>query len=93
MPQKLYVGGLSYTTTEETIHSLFEKHGEVHNTTVIKDRYSGQSKGFAFVEMESGSDATRAIEVLNGSELDGRKITVSEARERTGRGNTENRRW
>ena len=86
MARKLYVGGLSYDTTEDQLREAFAKFGAVESATVIKDRYSGRSKGFGFVEMSSNSEAEEAIRSLNGTLLDGRQITVDHARERPERG-------
>ena len=80
MAKKLYVGGLSYNTTENTLKEAFSQAGTVESATVITDRMSGRSKGFGFVEMSSEEEAQKAIEMLNGKELDGRSITVNEAR-------------
>lgn len=80
MAKKLYVGGLSYDTTEETLKDLFAQTGTVESATIIIDRMSGRSKGFGFVEMASEEEAQKAIETLNGKELDGRNIIVNEAR-------------
>lgn len=82
MAKKLYVGGLSYDTTEGTLKEMFSQAGTVESAAVITDRVSGRSKGFGFVEMSSDEEAKKAIEMLNGKELDGRNITVSEARPR-----------
>ena len=79
MQAKLYVGNLSYNATEEDLRTLFAKYGAVQTAEVIKDRYTGQSKGFAFVEMSTGEEAQKALE-LNGSDFLGRNINVSEAR-------------
>jgi len=86
MARKLYVGGLSYDTTEDQLREAFAKFGAVESATVIKDRYSDRSKGFGFVEMSSNSEAEEAIRSLNGTLLDGRQITVDHARERPERG-------
>jgi cold-inducible RNA-binding protein len=80
MAKKLYVGGLSYDTTEDSLKSFFAEAGAVETATVITDRMSGRSKGFGFVEMASDEEAQKAIEMFNGKELDGRRITVNEAR-------------
>lgn len=80
MAKKLYVGGLSYDTTEGTLKELFSGAGTVESATIIMDRMSGRSKGFGFVEMSSDEEAQKAIETFNGQELDGRSITVNEAR-------------
>jgi len=79
---KIYVGNLSYETTEEDIKSAFEAYGEVKNINVMKDNYSGKSKGFGFVEMAEKADAEKAIAALNGQDLKGRNLNVNEARPR-----------
>lgn len=76
---KLYVGNLNYNASEEDIKQLFAKYGSVTSATIIRDSYSGQSKGFGFVEMSSSEEAEKALE-QNGSDFMGRNITVSEAR-------------
>ena len=80
----IYVGNLSYDATDETIRGAFEPFGEVSSARVVKDKYSGQSRGFGFVEMPGESQAKTAIEGLNGKELQGKEMSVSEARPRTG---------
>jgi RNA recognition motif-containing protein len=80
MASKLYVGGLAYSVTEQELQDLFAEHGTVVSTAVIKDRDSGQSKGFGFVEMSSPEEAQNAIKALNGQDVSGRSITVNEAR-------------
>jgi RNA recognition motif-containing protein len=80
---KLYVGNLSFDTTEDTLRQKFESHGEVSSVNIIKDRDSGQSRGFGFVEMMTKSEAESAMTDLNGSELDGKSLNVNEARART----------
>lgn len=80
MAKKLYVGGLSYNTTEETLKTTFAEAGNVESVAIIIDRMSGRSKGFGFVEMASDEEAQKAIEMFNGKELDGRTVTVNEAR-------------
>lgn len=80
MSKRLFVGSLAWATTDATLKSHFEGAGAVESAAVIMDKMSGRSKGFGFVEMASDSDAETAISKLNGSELDGRKIVVSEAR-------------
>ena len=80
MAKKLFVGGLSYETKEETLKEAFAKVGEVISAIIINDKMSGRSKGFGFVEMTNDEDADKAIETLNGTELEGRKITVNVAR-------------
>jgi len=80
MAKKLYVGNLSYETTEATLSELFRALGEVLSVNLITDRMTGRSKGFAFVEMAEQSAALEAINQLNGREVDGRSIKVNEAR-------------
>lgn len=80
MATKLYVGGLAYSVTEGELEALFAEQGKVVSTAVIKDRDSGQSKGFGFVEMEDAAAAQAAIAALNGKEVSGRSIVVNEAR-------------
>lgn len=80
MAKKLFVGGLSYNTTEDTLRDTFSQAGTVESATVITDRMSGRSKGFGFVEMSSDEEAQKAMEMFNGKELDGRTVTVNEAR-------------
>ncbi|HHO76696.1 MAG TPA: RNA-binding protein [Deltaproteobacteria bacterium] len=80
---KIYVGNLSYEVTEEDLRQALEQFGQVESATIIKDKYSGQSKGFGFVEMASKEQGQAAIEGLNGQELKGRALTVNEARPRT----------
>ena len=80
MEKKLYVGSLSYETTEDSLKELFSKAGTVSSVSVIMDKFSGKSKGFGFVEMSSEEEAKKAIEMFNGKELDGRNIVVDEAK-------------
>ena len=80
MAMKLYVGGLAYSVTEAELEALFAEHGKVVSAIVIKDRDSGQSKGFGFVEMEDPTEAQSAIKELNGKEVGGRSIMVNQAR-------------
>ncbi len=82
---KIYVGNLSYNATEETLQGLFDNYGQVSEVAVITDRDTGRPRGFAFVTMDD-SDARKAIEALNGTDLDGRSITVNEAKPRADRG-------
>ncbi len=77
---KLYVGGLAYSVTDKELESLFGEHGKVVSAVVIKDRDSGQSKGFGFVEIEDIKDGQNAIKELNGKEVSGRSIVVNQAR-------------
>ena len=86
MATKLYVGNLSYDTTEAQLRDAFTAVGEVDSVSLITDRDSGRSKGFAFVEMPNEAEAKSAIEKLNGTEVDGRTMNVSEARPREERG-------
>jgi RNA recognition motif-containing protein len=87
MGTKLYVGNLSYSTTEETLREAFAADGrQVTEVSIITDRMTGQPRGFAFVTMGSPADAEAAISSLDGRELDGRTLKVSEARERQGGG-------
>jgi len=79
----IYVGNLSYEVTEEDLRQAFEGFGEVTSVKIIKDRYSGVSRGFAFVEMAAKAEAESAINDLNGKEVKGRSLTVSEARPRS----------
>lgn len=80
MVKKLYVGGLSYQTTDDTLRAAFAQAGTVVSAVVIKDKFSGQSKGFGFVEMDSEESANAAIDMWNEKELDGRTVKVNEAR-------------
>src|SRR5215813_5248383 len=86
MGKKLFVGNLSFDTTSADLESLFSQAGTCESASVITDRATGRSRGFGFVEMSSQSEAERAMADLHGHELQGRKLTVSEARERTGGG-------
>ena len=80
MAKKLFIGGLSFETTEDALKETFSKAGTVESATIIVDKVSGRSKGFGFVEMSSEEEAQKAIEMFNGKELDGRNVTVNEAR-------------
>ncbi len=82
MAVQIYVGNLNYRMTEEALQELFAKYGEVVSAKIIKDRYSGRSKGFGFVEMENKDDGEKAVQELNESEVDGRNIRVNFARPR-----------
>lgn len=86
MGNKLYVGNLSYNVTSADLEQLFAPHGTVQSAQVIADKFSGQSKGFGFVEMGSSQEAQAAIQALNGQEHDGRALTVNEAKPRENRG-------
>jgi cold-inducible RNA-binding protein len=83
---KLYVGNLAYGVNNSDLENMFTPHGSVQSAQVIMDRDTGRSKGFGFVEMSNGNEATAAINALNGKESDGRALTVNEARPREDRG-------
>ena len=85
MGSKLYVGNLSYNTTSSDLEQLFSQHGQVQSAEVIADRDTGRSKGFGFVQMGSDDEAQAAISALNGQEVDGRALTVNEAKPREDR--------
>ena len=80
MATKLYVGNLPYGVSDTDLEAMFAPHGTVQSAQVIMDRETGRSKGFGFVEMSNGNEATAAITALNGKEVEGRKLTVNEAR-------------
>ncbi len=80
MGSKIYVGGLPYSATEQQLNDLFAAHGSVESARVITDKFTGQSRGFGFVEMASDQEAQAAIGALNGTEFGGRTLTVNEAR-------------
>ncbi|MBF0314703.1 MAG: RNA-binding protein [Oligoflexia bacterium] len=80
MGNKLYVGNLPFSVNDDSLMDLFSKYGSVSSAKVIMDRDTNRSKGFGFVEMSSGDEAQKAIDALNGSEVEGRQITVNEAR-------------
>ncbi len=82
MAVQIYVGNLNYRMTEEALQELFTKYGEVVSAKIIKDRYSGRSKGFGFVEMANKDDGEKAVQGLNDSEVEGRNIRVNFARPR-----------
>jgi cold-inducible RNA-binding protein len=84
--KRIYVGNLSYQTTEEALESAFAAFGTVGNVSIVRDRETGQSRGFGFVEMDDDTQATAAIDGLNGTQVDGRRLTVNEARLRAGGG-------
>ena len=86
MSKKLFVGGISWNTTDDGLRSAFEQYGEVTDAKIITDRETGRSRGFGFVTFAEDGDAENAVESMNGSELDGRTLNVNEARERTGGG-------
>ena len=83
MGKKLYVGNLTYGVTDSDLQRMFEAHGTVQSAQVIMDRDTGRSKGFGFVEMGSDQEAQAAITAMNGKEVDGRSLTVNEARPKT----------
>lgn len=87
MSVKLYVGNLPYSITQQTLQDKFSQYGNVDSVSVITDRDTGQNKGFAFVEMSSNSEAQKAIEGLNGVEIDGRSMKVNEAKPQAPRDN------
>jgi RNA recognition motif-containing protein len=98
--KNIFVGNLSFGATEDAVRSLFEQYGAVERVSIVTDRDTGRAKGFGFVEMSSDAEAERAINSLNGQELDGRNMTINEARPKEdrggGRGNggpRQNRRW
>lgn len=98
MAKKLYVGNLSYQTTSDSLRDAFAQCGTVESATVISDKMTGRSRGFGFVEMATDEGAEKAIETWNGNELDGRKLTVNEARPmesrpRTGGGGNRGGNW
>jgi RNA recognition motif-containing protein len=80
MGNKLYVGGLPYSVTEARLQEIFAAHGTVESAKVITDKFTGQSRGFGFVEMGSGGEAQRAMQALNGTDMDGRTLVVNEAK-------------
>jgi cold-inducible RNA-binding protein len=87
MAMKLYVGNLSFQTSSEDLQQLFAQAGTVESATVVEDRDTGRSRGFGFVEMASKEDGEKAIQQFNGADLNGRNLTVNEARPREDRGN------
>ena len=92
--KNIFVGNLSYRTTEDAIRSLFADHGTVESVSVITDRDTGRCRGFGFVEMTNDAEAQRAITAVSGKEIDGRALTVDEARPKTDRGSGGGRsRW
>lgn len=86
MATKLYVGNLSFKTTGDSLRELFSQVGTVESASIIEDRETGRSRGFGFVEMATAEDAAAAIEKFNGKEVDGRALTVNEAKPKTDRG-------
>lgn len=88
MSSKLYVGGLSYSTTERSLEALFSSAGQVDSARIITDRETGRAKGFGFVEMSTAAEAQQAIDSFNGTEFEGRTITVNEAKPQAPRSNS-----
>jgi cold-inducible RNA-binding protein len=82
MPSKLYVGNLAFSVTNDDLETLFSQVGKVVSAAVVSDKFSGQSRGFGFVEMESSSDAVKAISQFDGKDLKGRNLKVNEAKPR-----------
>ncbi|MDX2170002.1 MAG: RNA-binding protein [Deltaproteobacteria bacterium] len=93
MGRKLYVGNLAFDVSERELEAAFSAAGACDSVAVITDRATGQSRGFGFVEMSSNSEAQRAIQQLNGTELKGRALTVNEAKEREERGGSRGGGW
>jgi len=86
LSKKLYVGNIPFSTTEDELRAVFERHGSVASVNVITDRETGRPRGFAFVEMDEASAAEEAMRALDGSELGGRSLRVNEAQDRRGGG-------
>jgi RNA recognition motif-containing protein len=86
MSTKLYVGNLSFNTSTQDLEQMFAEFGTVQSTNIIEDRETGRSRGFAFVEMSSKEEGEKAISALNGKDIDGRSLTVNEAKPREDRG-------
>ncbi len=84
--KNLFVGNMSFSTTEGDLRSIFEPFGEITRVSVVTDRDTGRARGFAFVEMNNDDEAAKAIAALNGKEVDGRALNVNEARPKTERG-------
>jgi RNA recognition motif-containing protein len=84
--KNIFVGNLSFGTSEEAVRALFEAHGTVDRVNIVRDRDTGQPRGFGFVEMTNDNEGTSAINALNGRDLDGRTLNVNEARPKTERG-------
>ncbi len=96
--KNIFVGNLSFTATEDGVRSMFEAYGAVERVSIVTDRDTGQPKGFGFVEMTNDAEAEKAITDLNGTELNGRALTINEARPKTersggGGGGRRNNRW
>jgi len=84
--KNIFVGNLSFGATEDKVRSMFEQYGTVDRVSIVTDRDTGRAKGFGFVEMSADAEGDRAIESLNGKDLDGRNLTVNEARPKSDRG-------
>jgi RNA recognition motif-containing protein len=93
MSSNIYVGNLSYDTTDDSLGNAFSQHGTVLSSRVITDRMTGRSRGFGFVEMEDNGEAQAAIQAINGTSLDGREVKVNEAKPRESRDSRPPRRW
>ncbi|MDF2867273.1 MAG: hypothetical protein K0S11_743 [Gammaproteobacteria bacterium] len=95
MSKKLFVGSLPYSVNGNELEDLFAQYGKVDSAIVISDRVTGRSKGFGFVEMSDNNEANAAMQALNGRDMNGRQIVVSEAKERSDRGEDrgDRRRW
>lgn len=98
--KNIFVGNLSFGATEDAVRALFEQYGTVERVSIVTDRDTGRAKGFGFVEMTGDAEAERAINALNGQELEGRNLTINEARPKTERsggggygGQRRNNRW
>ena len=91
MSKKLYVGGLAYAVTDQELNDLFTAHGTVESANVVMDRYTNNSRGFGFVEMSTDDEAEKAIQALNGTDLQGRALTVNIAKPRSDRPRNDNR--
>ncbi len=86
MAKRIYVGGLPYSAHDQDLESLFGQFGQVTDIHIVSDRFTGQAKGFGFVEMANDDEADKAIQALNGTQMGGRTLSVNEARERSGGG-------
>jgi RNA recognition motif-containing protein len=99
MNKKIYVGGLPYSVTSEQLRELFQAHGTVESATVVTDKYTGQSRGFGFVEMATQAEAEKAITALNGTQFEGRSLAVNISKPKTdsprggGKGGNFRNRW
>jgi RNA recognition motif-containing protein len=91
--KNIFVGNLSFGATEEAVRSIFATYGAVDRVSIVTDRDTGRAKGFGFVEMSNNAEGDQAIAALNGSDLDGRAMTVNEARPKTSGGSRNQSRW